>query len=147
MKVETFRFGAIEVRDEEVVNFPEGIVGLTHLKRFVLFCDPNSADLIWMQAVDQASFMLALVHAPKLGLVARVEIPAEELAPLRLDDPADLEIFFILNRVEGQPTVNLRGPIVVNAEAMVGRQVVLSKPELDVRHPLQVAPPPEPPSD
>lgn len=139
MKISTRRFAEIEVCDEDIVHFPEGLVGLASHKQFILLQDPESTDLIWLQSLDQHDFALATIHSSKLGPDFPLEVHPAELHSLRLDSPDDLAAFLIINRIDGQFFVNLRGPIMVNAQRMIGRQVVLQDDRYGVRHAVSVS--------
>ena len=141
MKVRTHRFGEIEVGPEDVITFPEGLVGLSAHKRFMMLRDPESADLIWLQSVDDPNFALATIHHSKLGIDYKVETTPLDVASLQLDDVADAEAFVIINRVDGRFSVNLRGPIIVNASKMLGKQVVLKNPAYGTRRLLEIGVP------
>lgn len=136
MIVESYRFGVLQAAEEDLLRFPGGLVGLSHLKRFVLLRDSQSPDLYWLQSTERPEFALALVHRDKLAGQGEFAWEAVDTAGLALDDSADAEVFFILNRVQGAFTVNLKGPVIVNATRMLGKQVVLSDSRYDVRHPL-----------
>ena len=137
MRVNTNRFGAIEVEKEDVIEFPEGMVGLSRLRQFVLFRDPSSPDLFWLQSIDQAEFAWAMVHSTKLASQFELDWQEVDVSGLELGSPEEAEIFVLLNRVNGEVTCNLKGPVIVNSSRMVGKQVVLRSPRFDVRHPLR----------
>lgn len=137
MTINTRRFGQVEVSEEDVVTFPEGLVGLSRFKRFVMLRDPESANLVWLQSADKEDFALATLHSTSLGTEYKVEVTADEVESIRLDKPDDAEVFVVINRVEGTYYANLRGPLIINAERMLGKQVVLRNPAYGVRHPLQ----------
>ena len=137
MKLQTQRFGELEIADEDVIHFSEGLVGLSRHNRFVLFGDPESTELYWLQSVDFPEFAVATVHSSKIGGDYEVELSPQDLEALQTKDAQNLEVFLILNRVDKQFSVNLRGPIIVNAEGMIGKQVVLKNPAYGVRHSLQ----------
>ena len=139
MKVQTHRFGALDVDEEDVIRFPEGLVGLSRLREFVLFVDPTSSDLYWLQSVEQATFAWALVHQSKLGSQFAFDWDLVDTAGLECSHPEECEVFVLLNRIEGKVTCNLQGPIIVNASRMIGKQVVLTAPQFSVRHPLKAA--------
>jgi flagellar assembly factor FliW len=148
LKIESFRFGELEIDEEHLLLFPEGLVGLGAYKRFVLLEDPSSPDLLWLQSAERSEFALATVHASKLGNSYRVELPAEDAAIVQREDPAEVEVFVILNRHEGQFFANLKGPLFINARTRLGKQVVLSDPAFSVREPLEtVRPTPTPESE
>jgi flagellar assembly factor FliW len=134
--VSTRRFGDVEIGADDIICFREGLIGLTRLKRFFMVRDPQSSDLFWLQSIDEAPFALATVHVSKLGIDYPVELQPPEMQALELHDPAAAVVFVILNRLEGEFTVNLQGPLVINAEAMLGKQVVLHGSNFGPRHRL-----------
>ncbi|MBY0586066.1 flagellar assembly protein FliW [bacterium] len=141
MKIETFRFGWLDVDQEDVIRFPEGLVGLSRLTRFVLVHDDGASDLYWLQSLDQGEFALALVTNAKLQSPVAFDGEDVDLSALQLDHPEDAEILLVLNRVDGDFTANLKGPIVINPAKSLGKQVVLRDARFDVRHPLRAAKP------
>lgn len=141
MMIDTFRFGWLEVMQEDVIRFPEGLVGLSRLTSFVLLQDDRASDLYWLQSLEQGEFALALVTNAKLGSPVELDRREVDLSALQLDQPQDAEILLVLNRLEGEFTANLRGPIVINPVKSLGKQVVLQDPRFDVRHPLRAAKP------
>lgn len=136
MTVKTHRFGEIEVSDEDIINFPEGLVGLTRFKRFVMLRDPESEKLVWLQSIDSADLSLATMHSASLLDDYRVELRPDDVASIGLDNSDFAEVFVIINRIEGKFFANLRGPLIIHSEKMLGKQVVLRNPEYQVRHPL-----------
>mgnify|MGYP001591454758 CR=1 FL=1 len=50
MEILTTRFGPIQVEPRNRVEFPKGLVGVPHLKRFVLLNDPLTPRLTWLQS-------------------------------------------------------------------------------------------------
>lgn len=140
MKVSTYRFGEIEADEEQLVRFPEGLVGLARLKRFLLLADPDSENLYWLQSTDEPAFALAMVHSSWLDFPYEVRVPAGELHSIGASRPEEVEIFVILNRVDGRFTVNLRGPVLLCPATRLGKQAVLADAAYDVRHPVSNAP-------
>ena len=65
------------------------------------------------------------------------EISDEDVAYLRLKNPADALIYNIVTLRPGHATINLKGPIVINRYTLRGKQVVLQNAsKWSVRHPL-----------
>ena len=52
MVIQTSRFGAVQLQSEDVVEFPEGILGFGDLRRFVLLDDPNDEIFAWLQSCE-----------------------------------------------------------------------------------------------
>ena len=52
MVVQTSRFGAVTLSSEDILEFPEGILGFANLKKFVLLDDPNDEIFAWLQSCE-----------------------------------------------------------------------------------------------
>jgi flagellar assembly factor FliW len=119
----------------DAVTFPDGIPGFEACRRFILLSSDSVAPLQRIDAVEGPS-------ASFLCIDPRLVVPgyACTLGPAdvrRLDatDPARL-VWLSLVTVETDGTVvaNLRAPIAINPDRMMGRQVVPNDSEYAIRH-------------
>jgi flagellar assembly factor FliW len=136
MKVETTRFGTIEVPENSVVEFPEGLVGLNAFRRFVLI-DREGSALRWMQSLDYPELAFLVADPQTFITDYSAEIPAEEIATLGTADSDDLALGVICTvpTDPSEATVNLRAPIVVDVKSRRGKQVVLNDADYSIHHP------------
>jgi flagellar assembly factor FliW len=59
---------------------------------------------------------------------------------LGLNRPEDAYILTIVTLRNGQATTNLKGPIVINRNTLIGKQVIPNNAaQFEVRHPLAVS--------
>lgn len=130
------RFGKTAVREEDIVFFPAGLVGIPAVARYAVIERPQDGPFRRLQAIDRPdpSFVIAdpLVFFPRYRLPAAIE----ELKAIELADPADGIVAAILT-VPRDPrliTANLLAPVVINARARLGMQLVLSVPEYTTAH-------------
>jgi len=124
IQFETTRFGSLEVEQDRLVNFPEGLIGLPELKKFILI-DHKDTPLKWLQSVDDPD-MAFIVGSPSL-LVAEYSLQLEDAVRkyLQLDNEEDL-VPLVIMRVQGEDVIaNFQGPILINAENMRGVQLVV----------------------
>jgi flagellar assembly factor FliW len=136
MRVKTTRFGEVEVPDSAVIRFPEGLVGFRDAKRFVIFDGPEGTPFKWLQAVDRPELALVICDPALFKPDYRVDVSAETLASLELARPEDGGVCVVLV-IPPDPrgmTANLMGPIVFNAEARLGRQLVLMDTEYTTKY-------------
>lgn len=132
---------ADEIVDElAVIEFPDGVPGFPHARRFVL------EDLDELGTFQ----LLRNVDTPELAFVVMVpwpafpdyspEISADDEAFLGLEDPADAVVFCTVSSGgDDSLHMNLLGPFVVNRRTRVGRQVLLTEQDYPVRAPLPAA--------
>lgn len=125
MRVESKRFGIIEMADTDVIHFPAGIVGFPNENDFVIV--GHSDFIAFLQSVRTPDLALPLVSAHVLAHDypdVSLEWPAEQngLGP-RIEE---LAVTVVLSAPRGQPaTVNLMAPIIVNVVTRRGAQVFL----------------------
>ena len=137
---ETSELQRVRVKSENVINLPAGLLGFDNVKRFVLLTDQEEAPFSWFQVVDDPS--LAFLVVPPADAVPdyRPELSDDDVAYLGLKEPQDALIYNIVTLRSGQPTINLKGPIVINKFTLRGKQVVLQNASRwSVRHPLPIA--------
>ena len=137
MKLETENSTILEGSQ---IHLPFGLIGLSDLQRFELMQIENSWPFISMRSVggDEINFV---VFEPQ-GLIPgyEIELSDEDADCLQIqsaDDALVLNIVTILSMRPQYVTVNLIGPIVVNRNTFIAKQVIIANAEkFSTRHPL-----------
>lgn len=146
MQVETTRFGTVEVPDDDVVAFPDGIPGFRGAHRMALL---GGGELPGSEPVDghHSLFWLQDVDDPDLAFLTIVPWSAYPDYDIDIDptevghaDPDDLCVLAIVTVRRGDGAVrltsNLLAPIVIDTASRTGRQVILSDHDWPVHAPL-----------
>lgn len=131
------RFGSIDYQDQDVLHFPDGLVGFSGLNSFLLLEHKPGSAFRWLQSVDDpaVAFLMAdpFVYVPDYAPM----IGDGALASLGLT-PDTVTFTYVTAAIpHGKPkemTVNLAGPIVINAETGTGRQLVLDNEAYTTQH-------------
>ncbi len=136
MIIETSRFGQLEVDEERLITFDEGILGFPRQKRFALVQTGEGSGFYWLQAVCTPD--LAFVVCDPRLFVADYQVPVkrEELQEIGVENVESAQVFIIVNKVNDLLTGNCQGPLVINVANRHGRQLVLSDKRYSTRHPL-----------
>lgn len=137
MKIKTTRFGEVEVADDKILQFPEGIIGFHSLKRFALL-GKKSRLVMWLQAVDNPKVAFIVVNPFLFEPEYNPRLTQEDMDFLKIQDTSDLHILAIVVVPEDpqKMTANLLGPIVVNTRERIGKQVILLDGGYSVKHPV-----------
>jgi flagellar assembly factor FliW len=147
MNIQSRRFGSIEIEDDSILTFAEGIIGFPEEHKFVLIPHNTGGFLAWLQSARSPELALPVVSAHAFGdKYPDVPVePAAEAAGLGTN-LEDIAVLVVLCAQQGQPpTVNLLAPILVNVATHQGAQVILdgsrfTTRELFVRNPDSIAP-------
>ncbi len=138
MKIKTARFGDLDVNADEVVTFPDGILGFPGHRRYCLVDPGDDTLILWMQSIDDASIAFPILEPRIFKSEYVVKLSAQELAQLKLENINQSIVFNILTipRDVNQMTANLKAPIVINLREQIGKQVVLQENEYTLKHPM-----------
>ena len=141
MKINTRIFGEIEVADDKMLTFDNGIIGFPELKHFTLLHDEEKGTGVgirFLQSIEEPSFALPVMdpllvkedYDPQVNdeLLAGVgELTPENILVLvTVTVPADLT----------KMTVNLQGPFVINVDERKACQIIAEGNEYPVKFPI-----------
>ena len=137
MEILTNRFGKLEVDKNDTILVPKGLLGFEGLKEYYLVCPPHSAPFVWFQSAEDPCVAFPLVDPSHFFPDYRIEVDPRELGELKISDVNKLKIFVLVSIPAGCPqdaAVDLMGPVVLNEENHLAKQVVLSKSPYSTRH-------------
>jgi flagellar assembly factor FliW len=124
MKINTTRFGSVEVEPEDVLDFPAGLLGLEDCRQWVLLADAENDALGWLQCASRSEFAFAVVCPRRFVPDYQVRVSRGELTPLDLSDVRQAQVLVIVGKGDHGITLNLKAPLVINLERRLGRQVI-----------------------
>lgn len=124
MLIDTSRFGPVECQREDVLTFPQGLIGMETCHDWVLLADSENSALGWLQSTERRDLALAVVSPRRFVPDYQVRVSARELSEVGDASPNELQVLVILSRADDGLAVNLKAPVVVCLESRRGHQVV-----------------------
>ena len=135
MRIETTRFGALEVEEKAFICFPWGIPGFERLKRYVLL-EHRQGPFHWLQAVDDAGVAFVVCPAESVGI--RYEVPEVIRKSIDLECQEDLSTLVMVSfdRSRAATRFHVKGPLLFNAALRRACQWTIDQNDLSryVRH-------------
>lgn len=138
MKIDTRLFGALEIKEDDILHFPHGIPGFEHTREFTMVHLDNDIPFSYLQCIDAPELSLLLAdpflfypeYAFDLGDSVRVE--------LEVNDASIIMVRTVVSMKDHlhNATMNLLAPIVINTARRIGKQVVLHHTSFSTRHKL-----------
>ena len=135
MKIKTKPYGEIEVDAMQKVTFPNGLYGFDALKEYYLL-DSKEGPFYWLQSADEVQIAFVLIPPADFKQDYELSLNESDLKSLELDDKDDL-IDFAIVTIPADPskmTANLQGPVIINKEKRIGRQVISMRTDYSVKH-------------
>jgi flagellar assembly factor FliW len=129
------RFGDLDYRDQDVIQLPDGLLGMPTLTRWLILDMGEDVPLKWFQSLDRADFGFPVTEPYFYHDDYAVDVP--DAVRRRLDTRAteDLTTLIITTIHEGgeQVTGNLVAPLVLDSESRRGAQLVLDGDHYSLR--------------
>lgn len=137
MKVNTSRFGVVEVADSDIMEFADGLLGFEQLQRFFIVDPADETLILWLQSLDAPDVAFPILEPKIFKADYKVRLSANELRSLKIDSTKnkDTLVYCILTIPSDVTTMsaNLKAPIVINTASRMARQVVLQENEYSVK--------------
>lgn len=126
MKLNTRNFGDIEIDDDKIIEFEEGLPGFEHLHGFV-FVDSDEGVFDYLQAVEDMDICFIITNPHTFVEAYAPRIQESYFEKLGGGATEDFTLFSIvcLKRPLEASTMNLAAPILIQIEHKKGIQVIL----------------------
>lgn len=132
MKLETRLFGEIDVAEDKIIRFADGIIGFPDCKNFTLIYDEEKGQrktICWLQSLDEPVFALPVIDPLVICEDYNPLVEDEHLKPL---GELNEDNTFILVTVTAPEqiedlSINLKAPIVINVEERKACQIIVEE--------------------
>ena len=123
------------------VRIPTGLLGFEQIKDYVLTTNPEEEPFAWLHVEDNSALAFVVIDPFVVLPDYKPDLPQVDVEFLQIKSAGDAILLGIVTINENQqPTVNLKGPIVINRHTHTGKQVIISNAgNYSVKHPLPVA--------
>ena len=132
MQISSTRFGEVEVRDDAVLEFPDGLIGLPGT-RYALLGDAPDSPFFWLHSVDHDDVAVPVTNPWLFFDDYGVELSDADTARVGSETP-DVWVTVRTGAAPQDFSANLRAPILV-ADGR-GHQVINEASDAPVRAPL-----------
>lgn len=141
MMIESTRFGTFEVDETRAIEFPEGLLGFPASTSYVLV-EVEDSPYSWLQSANEPA--VAFLATAPFDFFPDYDLVLDEEGQdaLQIEDPADSAVLVLLTVHRDDSgeavdlTANLLGPLVINTERRIARQLVLDSAGYTTREPL-----------
>ena len=138
MIAQSTRLGELDVPDEQILEFPQGILGFPVEKRFALMEYKPASPFYFLQSLADPDLMFLMINpfaffndyefAMDDALMGEIGVTAD-------NPPTVFNIVTVKDKLANM-TVNLAGPVLVNLRDGKAAQWVIEKTQFPTRYPL-----------
>lgn len=137
MKIKTRNFGEIEITEEKIIYFQEGIPAFEEEKEFVVILNEDKENPFhWLQSINNPDLSFIIINPFEIFKDYDILLPDVAINKLKIEKQEDVLIYSIVVLPEDltKMTTNLQGPIVINAKERLGKQVILDDGRYTTKH-------------
>ena len=141
MKIQTKIFGEIEIADDKIITFENGIIGFPELKRFALLHDEEKGTNVgirFLQSLEEPGFAMPVMDPLVVKPDYDPEVNDELLAAAGNINENNI-LVLVTATIPGdltQMSVNLQGPFVINVEEHKACQIIVENGDYPVKFPI-----------
>ena len=138
-KVNTLRFGEVDVAEDKIVHFADGIPAFEDEHEFVIVPYDEESPYVFLQSLTTPDLAFLMTMPFVFFPDYEFEIDDENQDKLDLHRQEDMLIYTLITVNNGKVqdmTANLMAPIVLNTANMQARQLVLDKSKYTTKHRL-----------
>ena len=141
MKLNTKIFGEVEIADDKIITFENGIIGFPDLKNFTLLHDEKKGTGVgirFLQSIEEPAFAMPVMDPLLVKPDYDPQVDDELLASAG-HLTADNILVLVTVTVPSDLTkmcVNLQGPFVINVEERKACQIIVEGGQYPVKFPI-----------
>lgn len=138
-KVNTLRFGEVEVAEDKIVHFSDGLPAFEDEHEFVIVPYDEESPYVFLQSLETPDLAFLMTMPFVFFPDYEFEIDDDNQEKLDLHNQEDMLIYTLITVNEGkveEMTANLMAPVVLNTANMQARQLVLDKSSYTTKHRL-----------
>lgn len=139
MLIKTRHFGEIDLDEDKIIYFENGILGFEDYKNYTILYDNEEGerpDITWLQNIEEPSLAIPIISPFLISPEYNPTVEDELLKPIGEITPDNLVVLVSITipRDITKISANLKAPFVINSEAKRGCQIIVEESEYDIKH-------------
>ena len=139
LSIHTTRFGDLEIEENRIINFPYGIIGFPAYKDYVIFEHRPDSPFYWLQSVSEPGLAFLLTNPFLVKSDYLEDLALDERHFFENEQGNEIVIYSLVTIPPGKVekmTINLLGPLVIDTNTRVGKQVILANTGYNHQYPM-----------
>ncbi len=138
MRIDTYMFGTIEIKEDKIITFNEGLPGFEELKKFGIIETEDKGPFKHLQSLEDGNICFVIVDPYFFKKDYAPIINESYFEKLGGGEDADFVVYstVCLKSPLEESTLNLAGPILVHVNSRLGVQVITEEKMYKTKHKL-----------
>ena len=141
MRIDTKYFGNIDIDQEKIIHFDNGLLGFEDYKDYTILYDIDEEErsfFSWLQSVEEKGLAFPVVNPLNVDKNYDPTVEDELLTPLG-DINSENMVVLLLATIPSnvkEASVNMKAPLVINSDNRKGMQIIVENTEYEIKHKL-----------
>jgi len=130
MQIQTLNFGTQSINGHDIINFPNGLLGLEEHTEFKLFHEESDNPTIhWLQSITDADISMSIVSPTAFGIEYEITLTDDDEELLKFDDINDIQVVLVVYKQDEEEADDdfdfkaiIQAPIIINTKENIGLQ-------------------------
>lgn len=130
MKIKTTNFGEIQIEEDKIIEFKEGLPAFEDEKKFVIILNEDEDNPFhFLQSTNTPELSFIIINPFEIFKDYDILLPEIATTKLKIENQEDVVVYTLVVVPEDMTkmTTNLLGPIVINQKEKLGKQVILEE--------------------
>jgi len=138
MLIKTVNFGDLEIPEDKIIDFNEGLPGFPQIRKFAVLEFEDVKPFQYLQALGDPPIALLIINPFLIDPGYKFQLSAMDMEEIQSTQPGGVVIYAVATIPDNpeEATLNLMAPIIINEKVRRGKQVILIDTNYTVRHPL-----------
>jgi len=138
MTVKTRDFGEVDISENDIIIFPNGVYAFEDTRKFVLLSPLGENTFpMWLQCLDDSELCFIVFNPSQFMKDYSIDISVADMKEVGCskDDEVSYLCIAVIPENYINATVNLKSPIILNADKRLAVQIVAFE-DYAIRHPV-----------
>ncbi|WP_167956055.1 flagellar assembly protein FliW [Anaerosporobacter faecicola] len=138
MLIKTRCFGEINLDDDKIITFQNGLMGFENYKNYTILynIEDTKSKISWLQSTEEPELAIPIISPAVVKEDYNPTVEDEVLKPLGELTDENLVVFLVVTVPSDleKTTVNLKAPIIINADTKKGCQIIAENSDYVVKY-------------
>ena len=134
MLLKTKHFGEIEIDEEKIITFEDGLLGFEDIKKYVVIENPDEeVPFDWLQSVDEPELTFVITDPFLFNKEYEFNINDDLINELEKENILVYTIAVVPDDIKNM-TINLKAPIIVNTKDKKAKQMIIENNKYPLKY-------------
>lgn len=136
MKINSAQLGQLDYEEKDIIHFKNGLYGFEQYTKYLYIQNDSDSIFSYLQSTENQGITFIVVNGYETVNNFELKVSKKDLEEIKIEENDDVCSLLIVTvpKDVSRISVNLLGPLVVNAKERLGKQMISLDPSHTTRH-------------